>query len=69
MNELNNLYMISHFFICEGIRKVVVATVACRYYFEISLSGYLQKKSELGIKKDMTEDSRRSMKERHPFYN
>lgn len=33
LKELNDLYAISYFLICDGLRKFVVAAVACRVYF------------------------------------
>jgi hypothetical protein len=43
INELSQLHRVSNFFICDNVRKLVAAAVACRFYFPPNHAGFTAK--------------------------
>lgn len=50
IKELSELHQVSNFLYCDGVRKLVTAAVACRFYFEPNYAGFTDKMHEMNIK-------------------
>lgn len=66
IEELSNLHKVSNFFVCDGVRKLVAAAVACRFYFVPNHAGFTAKMAEMNIKTMPTINSIKELRDKIP---
>lgn len=66
--ELNQLYRAIHYLKITPLRKCVAAVLATKVHFTDS-KGYIEKKEELKLKRDVTHAEIKQNRERFPFMN
>jgi hypothetical protein len=66
IKELSELHRVCNFFICDGVRKLVAAAVACRFYFVPNYAGFTAKMVEMNIKTLPTIASIKVLREKIP---
>lgn len=66
IDDLNELHKVCNFFICDGVRKLVAAAVACRFYFLPTHAGFTAKMAELNIKTMPTINSIKALRDKVP---
>jgi c-di-GMP-related signal transduction protein len=67
--EINSLYRAVQYLKINALRKCLACVMACRVFIEPTLENYNKKKSEIGLKEELTTEKSKEYKDRFPFMN